>query len=85
MKILPGWMYLETLAMDIIFALFESYTFTSFSSCHPMVMFMTSLPSSSHSETESLSLVLDITSLSASFLPCLARLGWTVFMSMQEI
>ena len=73
------------LAMDIIFAILESYIFASFSSCHPVVMSMTSLSSSSHSETESLSLVLDITSIPASFLPCLARLGWIVFMSMQEI
>ena len=78
-------MYLGSLAMDRIFALFESYIFTSIPSCHPVVRSITSLSSSSHSETESLSLVLDITSISASFLPCLARLGWIVFMSMQEI
>ena len=71
--------------MDRIFALFESYIFASFSSCHLGVMSMTSLSSSIHSETKSLSFVLDITSISASFLPCLARLGWIAFMSMLDI
>ena len=78
-------MYLGPLAMDKIFALFASYTFASFSSCHLVVMSMTSLSSSSHSETESLSLILDISSLSASFLPCLARLGLIAFISMLEM
>ena len=78
-------MYLENLAMDRIFELFESYIFKSISSCHPVVMSMTSLPSSNHSKIKSLSLVLDITSISASFLPYLARLGQIAFMSMQEI
>ena len=72
-------MYLGPLAKDKIFALSESYIFASFSSCHLVVMSMTSLSSSSHSETESLSLILDISSISAFFLPCLARLGLIVY------
>ena len=78
-------MYLGPLAMDKIFALSGSYKFVSFSSYHQVVMSMTSLSSSSHSETESLSLILDISSLSASFLPCLARLGLIAFISMLEM
>ena len=76
---LSGWMYLGPLAMDKIFSLSESYIFASFSSCHLVGMSMTPLSSSSHSETESLSLI------SASFLPCLARLGLIAFMFMLEM
>ena len=78
-------MYLGPLAMDKIFAFSASYIFASFSSCHLVVMSMTSLSSSSHSETESLSLILDISSIFASFLPCLARLDLIAFISMLEM
>ena len=75
-------MYLGPLAMDKIS---DATHFASFSSCQLVVMSMTSLSSSSHSETESLSLILDISSISAFFLPCLARLGLIAFMSMLEM
>ena len=78
-------MYLGPLAMIKIFSLSESYIFASFSSCHLVVMSMTSLSSSSHSGKESLSLILNISSISTSFLHCLARLGLIAFMSMLEM
>ena len=78
-------MYLGPLAMDKMFVFSGSYKFALFSSCHLAVMSMTSLSSSSHSETESLSLIMDISSISASFLPCLARLGLIAFISMLEM